>query len=128
MNVTHKSYNPCYMKFLYVNMVRIKLSVSTICLITQYFTLNINILHLVYVCIKWKRGSYDLWDKFMITSRRIIVYGAKKLMNNDIFLVHLHLHLCWYSLTAFPATKGGFVWCLNWRTLVQGAHIYSSCK
>ena len=26
------------------------------CLITQYFTMNINILHVVYVCIKWKRA------------------------------------------------------------------------
>ena len=69
-------------------MVQIELFLSEICLITQYFTLNINILHAVYVCIKWKRGLYHLLDMFMITSRRsIFVYGAKKLMDNDIFLV-----------------------------------------
>ena len=40
---------------LYINMVRIKLFLSATCLIIQYFTLNITILHAVFVCIKWKR-------------------------------------------------------------------------
>ena len=42
-------------------MVRIKLFLSATCLITQYFTLNITILHAVFVCIQWKRGFYDLY-------------------------------------------------------------------
>ena len=37
-----------------------KLFLSATRLITQYFTLNITILHAVFVCIKWKRGFYDL--------------------------------------------------------------------
>ena len=50
---------------------------------TQYFTLNINIF-----TIKWKQGLNDLWDMLMIKkNRRIIAYVAKKLMDNDIFLV-----------------------------------------
>ena len=77
--------------------------------ITQYFTLNINILHVVYVCIKWKRGLHDLWDMFMIIkkqnktkqkqkNRRIIAYVAKKLMDNDIFLVMaINTILLWSS-------------------------------
>ena len=42
-------------------MVRIKLFLSATCLITQYFALNITILHAVFVCVKWKRGFYDLY-------------------------------------------------------------------
>ena len=62
----------------------------------QYFTSNINILHVVYVCIKWKRGLYNLQDMFMITSRRIIVFEAKKLMDNDIFqLMVKNIVLLW---------------------------------
>ena len=62
------------------------------CLITQYFTLNITILHVVYVCIKW--------DMFMIKkSRRIIAYVAKKLMNNDIFLVIAKNRILLWNIT-----------------------------
>ena len=39
----------------------------------------------VEVCIKWEQGLFDLRDMFMVISRRIIVYGAMKLMDNDIF-------------------------------------------
>ena len=42
-------------------MVRIKLFLSATYSITQYFTLNITILHAVFVCIKWKCGFYDLY-------------------------------------------------------------------
>ena len=41
-------------------MVRIKLFLDATFLITQYFTLNITTLHAAFVCIKWKRGFYDL--------------------------------------------------------------------
>ena len=86
-------------------MVRIRLILSAICFITQYFTLNINILHADYVCIKRKWGLYELWDMFMIrikkkkkSSRRIIAYVAKKLMDNDIFLVIAkNIILLWLS-------------------------------
>ena len=36
-------------------------NLSATCFITQYFTLNITILHAVFVCIKWERGFYDLY-------------------------------------------------------------------
>ena len=41
-------------------MARIKLFLTAMCLITQYFTLNINIFYVVYGCIKWKQGLHDL--------------------------------------------------------------------
>ena len=57
---SYRSFLKALRAILYVNMVRIELYLSAICLITQSFTLNINILHVVYVCIEWKRGLYDL--------------------------------------------------------------------
>ena len=39
------------------------------------------------VCTKWKRELYDLGDMFIKTSRRITVFGAKKLLDNDICLI-----------------------------------------
>ena len=53
-------------------MVRIKLFLSATCLIIQYFTWNITILHAVFVCIKWKRGFMTYM--FMVTGRRVIAY------------------------------------------------------
>ena len=38
----------------------VRRGLSTICLITQYFTLNINILHFGLCVCKWKQGLYDL--------------------------------------------------------------------
>ena len=71
---------------------------------TQYFTSNINISYAVNMCIKWKRGLYDLWEMFMITSRRTIVYGAKKLMDNDIFSGNSENY--WFVLV-----NGSVFWC-----------------
>ena len=63
-------------------MVRIKLFLSATCLITQYFTLNITVLH-VFVCIKWKRGFYDIY--LHGNKQKNYCLRAKKLMDNNIF-------------------------------------------
>ena len=49
---------------------------------TQYFTFNITILHDVFVCIKWKRGFYDL---YVHGKKQNYCLWAKKLMDNNIF-------------------------------------------
>ena len=64
-------------------MARIKLFSSATCLITQYFTLNITILDAGFVCIKWKRGFYDLY--FHGNKQKHYCFWAKKLMDNNIF-------------------------------------------
>ena len=56
-------------------MVQVKSFLSATCLITQYFTFNITILHAVFVCIKWERGFYDLYVHG--NKRRIIVYEQR---------------------------------------------------
>ena len=66
-------------------MVRIEFLLSATCLITQYFILNITILHVVFVCIKWKRGFYNLY--FHGNKQKNYCLCAKKLMDNNIFLV-----------------------------------------
>ena len=64
-------------------MVRIKLFLSATCSITQHFTLNIIILHAVFVCIRWKRGFYDLYVHG--NKQKNYCLWAKKLMDNNVF-------------------------------------------
>ena len=56
-------------------------------MITQYFTLNINILHVVYVFKMETRMTWLIRNVYDKKNRRIIAYVAKKLMDNDILLV-----------------------------------------
>ena len=79
MNISRKSYLSSLHAILSVNMVWIELFLSAMCLITKYFTLNINILHVVYVCIKWKRGLHDLWDMFMIKKQNNLCLRSKEI-------------------------------------------------
>ena len=47
------------------------------------FTLNITILHVVFMCIKWKQGFYDLYVHGNMQKNYCL--WAKKLMDNNIF-------------------------------------------
>ena len=48
---------------------------------------------------------------FMITSRKIFVYGAKKLIDNDIFLVMVKY--CSVVIITIIANNVSVFWCLS---------------
>ena len=115
---SYRSFLKALRAIFYVNMVRIELYLSAICLITQSFTLNINILHVVYVCIEWKRGLHDLWDMFMITSRRICLRSKEIiLMDNDICLVMVKNTVLLWLLQCFSCVL--MLKCNFWLTKQQ---------
>ena len=57
-------------------------------LVIKNIALKTNLIHTILTLrIACNEDKYDLRDMFMITSRRIIIHGAKKLLDNDVFLV-----------------------------------------